>query len=309
MKLEHYINDFSWKVNKNTIHKINEKFKNYKEKTKTEIATVFIKHRKWRELKDIALEIFNENWIWWKETNSWLLLIVVTWEKKIRIMTGKWMELEFPENLCRDIIENELRPLLNKSQYSEIIKVWFELSTKNRKVKKKILINEIFKTIFPIFSIFLILVFSMFIGIYINNLLISFYLFLFIWIISSITKNFLLIIISSLIALFWLYNFNSEIPKLWIKYNDKTYNITNNQKSYEEIDWERKKYDFDKYNNIEVDTTKNDFDSDENWLENVSNNDLNDNYENASSYESNNNTSNSTSDWWGGSSNGGGYGD
>ena len=137
MKLEHYINDFSWKVNKNTIQKINEKFKIYKEKTKTEIATVFIKHRNWRELKDIALEIFNKNWIWWKEENSWLLLIVVTWEKKIRIMTGKWMELEFPENLCRDIIENELRPLLNKSQYSEIIKVWFELSTKSRKVRKK----------------------------------------------------------------------------------------------------------------------------------------------------------------------------
>ena len=62
-------------------------------------------------------------------------LIVVTDEKKIRIMTGKWMELEFPDSYCRDIIESELRWLMNSWKYDELIESWYELSSKERTTK------------------------------------------------------------------------------------------------------------------------------------------------------------------------------
>ena len=129
LKLTWYINDFSEVLDEWRTNILNDLFSDYKRNNWVEIATVFIKHRKWKELKDIALDIFNENWIWDKETNSWLLLIVVTEEKKIRIMTGKWMELEFPDSYCRDIIEWELRWLMNSWKYDELLDSWFGIST------------------------------------------------------------------------------------------------------------------------------------------------------------------------------------
>lgn len=136
LKLDSHVNDFSGIMNSEIIKLYNQKFFDYKQKSWVEIATVFIKHRNWRALKDIALEIFNDNWIGDKETNSWLLLIVVTEEKKIRIMTGKWMELEFPDSYCRDIIDWELRWLMNSWKYEELIQSWYELSSKSRELKK-----------------------------------------------------------------------------------------------------------------------------------------------------------------------------
>ena len=139
LKLDSFINDFSGIIDSETIKQYNKKFFDYKQKSWVEIATVFIKHRNWRELKDIALEIFNENGIWWAETNSWLLLIVVTGEKKIRIMTGKWMEVEFPDSYCKDMIDLELRGLMNSEKYDELIKSWLELSSKDRAIIKPVI--------------------------------------------------------------------------------------------------------------------------------------------------------------------------
>ena len=136
LKLDSFVNDFSWVLNQENITTHNEKFFNYEQAYWVQIATVFIKNRNWRELKDIALEIFNWNWIWDKRTNSWLLLVVVTDEKKIRIMTWKWMEIEFPDSLAQEIIEWELRLLLNSWNYSQLLKSWYELATKSRSVNK-----------------------------------------------------------------------------------------------------------------------------------------------------------------------------
>ena len=135
-KLDFYINDFSEILNQDFKIKYNNLFWEYQKKSWEQIATVFIKNRNWYELRDIALKLFNENGIWEKETNNWLLLVVSTTEKKIRIMTWKWMELEFSDDYCKDIIELELRDLLNRWEYEKLIQSWYEISTKQRKPQK-----------------------------------------------------------------------------------------------------------------------------------------------------------------------------
>ncbi len=135
-KLDYYINDFSGILSDSFRDKYNNLFSEHQNKSWEQIATVFIEHRDWNELKDIALKLFNENGIWEKETNNWLLLIVSTSEKKIRIMTGKWMELEFSDAYCSDIIELELRALLNDGEYEKLVQAWYEISTKKREIKK-----------------------------------------------------------------------------------------------------------------------------------------------------------------------------
>ena len=132
LELPSYVNDFTNSLDSEIIEIYNKSFSEYNKKEWVQVTTVFIKHREWRELKEIALEIFNENWIWDEHTNSGLLLIVVTEEKKIRIMTGKWMELEFPDSYCRDIIEWELRPLLNKWYIKLILESWYEILSQKR---------------------------------------------------------------------------------------------------------------------------------------------------------------------------------
>lgn len=271
LKLNSFVNDFSNCLIEENIDIYNKKFFFYEKETDIQIATVFIKHRKWRELKDIALEIFNKNWIWNKETNSWLLLVVVTEEKKIRIMTWKWMEIEFPNSLAREIIEWELRWLLNDGDFNGLLKSWYELWTKSRKVKKYIwsnknnnitkeIENEIesdknFKYYIIFISIlmrFLILVFLVLLYIF------KFWIFFWIWIffiilvifdfIKKEKKEYLnfIILLSILIfftSIFWLISKEqSRLNNFWFNSN---FSISNSSSSSYDLDSNFSDYDSD----------------------------------------------------------------
>jgi hypothetical protein len=71
--------------------------------------------------------LFNENGIGQQDLNNGLLLIVSTEEKKLRIITGKGMEIKYSEMVCHEIVEKQLRPLLNQERYAEMIARWGEI--------------------------------------------------------------------------------------------------------------------------------------------------------------------------------------
>lgn len=130
-KLEKYINDFSWVLDTDKWHLLNELFAQHEKKTGEQIVVLFFPHREWGELLEIGLKVFHENGIWDKNLNNGLLLIVATEEKKIRIITGKGLELKYNEMNCHDIVENHLRPLLNAGKYEEMIELWNRITTDN----------------------------------------------------------------------------------------------------------------------------------------------------------------------------------
>lgn len=41
------------------------------------------------------------------------------------------MELKYTEMICRDIIENQLRSLLNAGEYQELIEIWQGITMNN----------------------------------------------------------------------------------------------------------------------------------------------------------------------------------
>ncbi len=124
-KLEKYLNDFSGVLISDQISSLlNEIFAEHEISTTEQVVVVLIPHRQWNELLDIGLKIFNENGIWQKSLNNGLLLIVATEEKKLRIIVWKWLELKYTEMVCRDIVENHLRPLLNEGKYEEMIRLF-----------------------------------------------------------------------------------------------------------------------------------------------------------------------------------------
>lgn len=124
-KLEKYVNDFSWVLSLDKQMRLNELFAEHERTTTEQVVVVLFPHRDGNELIDIGLKVFNENEIWVRWKNNGLLLIISTEEKKIRIITGKWMELKYSEMVCRDIIENKLRPILMSEDYSLLIETFY----------------------------------------------------------------------------------------------------------------------------------------------------------------------------------------
>ena len=125
-QLTRYVNDASWVLSEAKKYEINELFAKIDSESSLQAVTALFPHREWRELRDIALEIFNENGIWQKGKNNGLLLVISTEEKKIRIMTGKGLEWIYSESWCRNLIETKLRPLLNQWKYEELIEMWHQ---------------------------------------------------------------------------------------------------------------------------------------------------------------------------------------
>lgn len=126
-KLHQYVNDFSGVFSSDKQKELNEIFARHENTTTEQVVTVIFPSREWRELIDIAKEIFETNTIGQKDLNNWLLLVIASDEKKIRIMTGKGMELKYTEMKCHDIIENHLRPLLNNSKIEELVRKWGDI--------------------------------------------------------------------------------------------------------------------------------------------------------------------------------------
>lgn len=122
--IRHYVNDFSWVLDTGVSDALSTKIFSLSEDL--QVVTVLFPHREWLELRDIWVELFNSIWIWKKWKNNWLLLLISTDEKKIRIVVWKWLEWIYSDNWCRDIIEWKLRPLLNSWDYKSLITIWYE---------------------------------------------------------------------------------------------------------------------------------------------------------------------------------------
>lgn len=124
-KLEKYVNDFSQIFDAQKVEELSTLFQNHETATTEQVITILFPHRQGNELLDIWLKVFNENGIGQKDTNNGLLLIIATEEKKLRIVVGKWLEYKYTDNICKDLIETKLRPLLNEGKYEDLIREWY----------------------------------------------------------------------------------------------------------------------------------------------------------------------------------------
>jgi uncharacterized protein len=128
-KLERYITDFTNTLTTEELNSLEAIAENYNEKTSHQLVAVVIPDRQGRELFDIGMKIFNDNGIGPKNNNGLLLLIANT-EKKIRIIVGYGLEDEIPDLKANRIIENSIRPLVNKGQLFDAIKAYYVESQK-----------------------------------------------------------------------------------------------------------------------------------------------------------------------------------
>lgn len=196
-KLKFYVNDTSKVLSSPSQKRLDALFKDIDSKSGLQAVTVLFPHRKWRELRNIALETFNSNKIGQKGKNNGLLLIIATDEKKIRIMTGKWLEWIYSQSWCKHVIQTKLRPLLESGKYEELIEVWHQEVQKNIQI-----INSPFAAIAPIlYGVWAFFMIPFFIGfsIMISNIFSSSILAFLLW-----------------LFLVWFFTIFRWVPK-WIK--------------------------------------------------------------------------------------------
>jgi len=92
-----------------------------------QVSTVIISDRGWHELYDIGLQIARSNGLGQESLNNGLLLVIAKDEKKLRIMVGYGLEWVIPDILARQIIEQNLRPLVDQWDIYAAVQTWYRV--------------------------------------------------------------------------------------------------------------------------------------------------------------------------------------
>lgn len=141
--LTNFVTDTTNILSVEQLTQLNAQAQTIKEATSNEIATLLIPNRNGKELYDIALEVFRTNGIGTEKNNNWVLLIISTEEKKLRIMVGYGLEWALPDVLANQIIENELRPLLNSWLIYETVQTY--ISTVSKAIEWEYVLDPAFQ--------------------------------------------------------------------------------------------------------------------------------------------------------------------
>ena len=124
-KLTQYVEDFSNVLSQTDLESLRQAAREYEKKTTVQVVVVLFPTREGNELFDIGMRIFKDNAIGQKGKDNGILLVIATDEKKIRIITGYGLEGDIPDVLASDMIEKDIRPLVNEAKYTEAIRAFF----------------------------------------------------------------------------------------------------------------------------------------------------------------------------------------
>lgn len=127
-KLTQWVNDFSHTLTTSQLSELNAIGKSYEDATTNQVVVVLFPSRNGNVLQDIGMKIFTDNGIGQKDKNNGLLLSIATDEKKIRINVGYGLEGVYPDLMASQVIENDIRPLVNSGDFAGAVKAFYERS-------------------------------------------------------------------------------------------------------------------------------------------------------------------------------------
>jgi len=124
--LTELVTDVSNVLNTETLSWLNTEALAIEQQTSAQIATILFPHRNGNELFDIGMRLFRESGIWQQGKNNWLLLLISTEEKKLRIIVWYGLEWAFPDIWVRNLIESTLRPAVDIGQRAQAIQAYHQ---------------------------------------------------------------------------------------------------------------------------------------------------------------------------------------
>lgn len=120
-----YIVDHAGVLSASDLQSLNQEAKSLETTTSAQIAALLIPSRWDYQMLDIGLKVFRDTGLGQKDKNNWLLLVISTEEKKIRIVVWYWLEGDIPDVVASDIIEKSVRPLVNSGDYVWAIQAYY----------------------------------------------------------------------------------------------------------------------------------------------------------------------------------------
>lgn len=129
-KILQYVQDYSNILDQSSLQQLSSLWEAYNSTTTNQLVAVLFPNRNGNELFDIGMKLFNENQIGQAWKNNWLLLLISTEEKKIRIIVWYWLEWDLPDALVKRIIEEDIRPLVDSGDFAGAVRVFYERCSK-----------------------------------------------------------------------------------------------------------------------------------------------------------------------------------
>lgn len=148
-KLTNYVVDETYTLTNSQIRTLTEKLKAFEDSTSNQVVVYMINSLGGKTIEEYAYEIATHNQIGQKGKNNGVLFLISLKDMKMRIEVGYGLEGALPDATCKSIIENEVKPEFQNSNYYEGISKGIDAiikSTKGEyKTEKKIV--TIFKNI------------------------------------------------------------------------------------------------------------------------------------------------------------------
>lgn len=127
-QLTQWVTDFSNVLSASQTNELNALAQTYEAESSNQLVAVVFPHRNGNELLDIWMKIFTDSRIGKKDVNNGLLLLISSEEKKIRIIVWYGLEWVYPDLMASQVIENDIRPLVNSGDIAGAIKIFYEKS-------------------------------------------------------------------------------------------------------------------------------------------------------------------------------------
>ena len=97
--------------------RLERKLVDYDDSTSTQIAVALIKSLEGKDSFDYAMELAKEWGVGQEGKNNGVVILVSMGDRQIRIVTGRGVEAELPDAICKRIINNKITPNFRNGAY------------------------------------------------------------------------------------------------------------------------------------------------------------------------------------------------
>lgn len=114
---EWYINDKIWLLNQQEKTDLENLAKDIESKTSAEISVLLLDTVDWDDINLVANEIWNKRWIWKKDTDNWIIILIAVNDRQWSIQVWYWLEWTIPDLIAKRVWEEKMTPNFQKWQY------------------------------------------------------------------------------------------------------------------------------------------------------------------------------------------------
>lgn len=114
---EWYINDKIWLLSQQEKTDLENLAKDIESKTSAEISVLLLDTVDWNDINLLANEIWNKRWVWKKDTDNWIIILIAVNDRQWSIQVWYWLEWTIPDLIAKRIWEEKMTPNFQKWQY------------------------------------------------------------------------------------------------------------------------------------------------------------------------------------------------